>query len=199
MGPYQAVPLPIHIRDVRLVAPLRDNITGKIKDTVVKHLRGGKPFVEPVYGTNTPKHTRYIAGLDIPVPWPKDERKDFQAETADTLAVDVNYRSFSPSVLFLPLPDSVVDEIRNKYSWRRTGHTQEYVQQKIREDAEEQWKKRRRMLLPQQEYWERQAKQKEARGKPEVTKETTDLIRNMQAATLGAPKQPRDRPVSTVS
>lgn len=178
---------------------MRNNVTGEIKDTVVRHLRGGKPFVEPAYGSNKPKHTRYIAGLDIPIPWPKSEIPEFKNEAGDTLAVNVDNRSFSPSVLHLPLPDSAVDEIRNKYSRTRTGHTQEYVQQRMREDAEKQWLRKRRMLLPQQVYWEHQAKQKDARGKPEVTNETLQAIQEMQAASLGQPSETSDSIVNAAS
>lgn len=198
-APYRATAAPVHIRDVRLVVPLRNNVTGEIKDTVVRHLRGGKPFVEPAYGSETPKHTRYIAGLDVSIPWPKREIPEFKAEAGDTLAVHVHDRSFSPSVLHLPLPDSAVDEIRNKYSKTRTGHTQEYVQQKMKEDAEKQWLRKRRMLLPQQMYWEHQAKQKDAQGKPEVTNETLDVIRKMQAASMGQSSEASDSTVNAAS
>lgn len=180
--PYQPFPMPISIQDVRLVVPLRDNATGKIKDTVVDHLRGGEPVVEREYGSDTPKHTRYIAGPNTVIPWPKGEIVEMKAEAADTRRVDVDEESFSASLAYLPLPKSAVNELRSKYSRTRSVNTQEYVRQKMKEDAEEQWKEKRRMVLPKQEYWEHKAKQKEVHGRPEVTKETLDVIRDMQAA-----------------
>lgn len=184
-APFRAFSVPLLIKDVRLVVPLRNNATGEIKDTVVKHLRGGPPFPEAAYLSKTPKHTRYIAGLDIPVPWPKDEVPERKTEAADTLRVDVDDISFSATLNHIHMPVSVIDELRNKHSRTRKSHTQEYVQQKMKEDAEEHWKKRRRMLLPQQEYWEHKAKQKETQSKTGLTKETLDLIREVQAANLG--------------
>ena len=183
--PYRAFPQPIPVRDVRLVVPLRDDTTGEIKDTVVRHLRGGEPFFEPAYGSNMPKHTRYIAGLDIIVPWPESEMIDRKAETADTLRIDVDDVTFSSSLHYVPMPVSLIDELRNKYSKTRLTHTQEYVQQKMKEGAEDQWKSRRRMLLPQQEYWELQTKQKEGQGKRRVTKKTLELIRDELAGSPG--------------
>jgi large subunit ribosomal protein L24 len=188
-APYRAFPQPIRTHNVRLVVPLRDNVTGKIKDTVVEHLRGGEPFIKAEYGFKTPVHTRWIKGLDIRVPWPESEMRVFEAEAVDTRRVDVDAVSFCPSLAGWAVPDSAVDELRNKYSSRRNVHTQEYVQQKMREDAEEYWKTTQRMLSPQQEYWERRAKQKAVKGRAEVTAETLNLIKDMQAARLGEPRE----------
>jgi large subunit ribosomal protein L24 len=196
-APYRSYTMPTPIDAVRLVVPLRDNVTGEIKDTIVEHLRSGAPFVSPEYGTNTPKHTRYIAGPEnIPIPWPTGEVREFKAEAADTLRIHVDDISFSPSLLHLPLPESALDELRNKYSKTRRVHTIQYIQQKMKQDAEEQWKRGRRMVLPQQEYWERKARERVAQVKPEVTKETLDLIRHMQAVSLGVPSQRAEGPAS---
>jgi large subunit ribosomal protein L24 len=177
---------PILVKDVALVVPLRDKATGEVKDTVVKHLRGGPPFPEPAYGSATPRHTRYIAGHNIPIPWPEDETPERKAEASDTLRIDVDDVSFSPTVNHIPMPEGLIDELRQKYSKTRKLHTEEYIQQKMKEDAEEQWKRRRRMVLPQQEYWEQKAKQKETLRKPEITTSTQDLITSeRQAARQG--------------
>ena len=171
------------------MVPVRDKMTGKIKDTVIEHLRGGKPMVEPPYGSDTPKHTRYIAGTKTSIPWPEAEMTEFQAEDVDTLRIHVNQESFLPSVRNLMVPESVLDELRSKYSRTRPVLIQKQVQQKMSEDAKEHWEKRRRMVLPQQEYWEQRAKQKGQLGKPEVTKETLDLIEEVRAARRGGISQ----------
>jgi large subunit ribosomal protein L24 len=156
---------------------------------MVKHLRGGAPFLKPAYGTTTPRHTRYIAGHDIPIPWPEDETPKRKAEDSDTLRIDVDDVSFSPTVNHIPMPEGLIDELRNKYSKTRKLHAEGYIQQKMKEDAEEQWKRRRRMVLPQQEYWEQKLKQKEILHKPSITQDTLGLITDeLQAARLGQTK-----------
>lgn len=188
--PFQATAVPLRIQDVRLVIPLWDHVTGEVKDTVVEEVRGGTPIVEPEYGSNRPTHTRYIAGPEnIEIPWPEAEMTEHKAEAADTLRVHVDEMSYFLSLTHLPMPESVIDELRNKYSRSRNNHEQVYVQKKMREDAKEQWKNRRRMVLPQQEYWEHKAKQKDTQAQPEVTQETLELIREMQAASLGTSRQ----------
>ncbi len=194
-APYLAYAIPLSIKDVRLVVPLRDK-SGNIKDTIIDHLRGGRPFIDRGHGSSTPKHTRYISGLQIPIPWPKGDVLEMQAEAADTLRIAVDKRTFTASLDHYPLPVSASDELRNKYNRTRAQHTQEYVEQKMKDDAKEQWKKRRRMLLPQQEYWEHKAKQKEAQCESGMTQETWDLIREMQAVTLGNVKR---RTIGSVS
>jgi large subunit ribosomal protein L24 len=170
---------------VRLVVASLDTMTGKVKDEVVQHLRGGEPIVDPPYGSNTPKHTRYIGKTGTSIPWPKAQITEVLAEAADTLRIQVDEESFFPSVQHLTVPEGLIDELRSKYSRTRRVHTQDYIRQKMAEDAKEQWEKRRRMVLPQQEYWEYKAKQKSKLGGPTVTAETLDLIRNTQAARRG--------------
>ena len=169
-----------------MVVPLRNDATGKVKDTVVKHLRGGAPFPKPAYGSATPRHTRYIAGHDTPIPWPEDETPERKAENSDTLRIDVDDVSFSPTVNHIQMPEGLIDELRNKYSKTRRLHAEEYIQQKMKEDAEEQWKRRRRMVLPQQEYWEQKVKQEETLGRPKITENTWGLITDqLQTARQG--------------
>lgn len=183
--PYRPYSVPLRIQDVRLVVPIRDMMSGKITDTVIEHLRGGKPIVEPPYGADSPKHTRYIGGSQTSIPWPEAEMREFQAEEADTLRLHVNQESFVPSIQNLMVPDSVLDELRSKYSKTRPVVFQQDVQQKMSDDAKEHWRTRRRMVLPQQEYWEQRAKQKSQQSQPEVTKETLDLIEEVRAANQG--------------
>ena len=187
--PFLAYPMPIRIQDVRLVVPLRDKLTGKIKDTVVEQLRGGEPIVDPPHGSNTPKHTRYIVGTGTSIPWPRAQPTEFTAEAADTLRIHVDEESFFPSVQHLTVPEGLIDELRSKYGKTRKVHTQDYIRRKMAEDAREHWEKSRRMVLPQQEYWEHKANQKIKSGVPELTAETLKLIRDTQAATRGKSSQ----------
>jgi large subunit ribosomal protein L24 len=181
------------MQDVRLVVPLRNEKTGKIKDTVVQHLRGGYgpgrgPLSEQGHDSSMPKHIRYIAGVGHPIPWPEVEEMEKSTKAADTQAEVVDALSVQVSLTEMPFPETLIDELRNKYSRTRSRHAPEYIQQKMKEDVEEEWRKRRRLVSPQQEYWERKAKQKEVQSNPQVTKETLHLIRDMQAANPSGTK-----------
>src|SRR5262245_17635794 len=120
--PYRPFPLPFPFDDVRLVVPLDDPDSGTVKDVVVKHVYGGEPILEQPYGSTTPKHTRYISGLDIEIPWPESEIPEYKDEAIDTLRYQVDEVTYLPSLLTLPFPRTLIDELKNKYSKFRTRH-----------------------------------------------------------------------------
>lgn len=184
--PFTSLSLPVHIGDVRLVVPLQDNVTGKITDTVVQHVRAGEPFTKPRHGVQTPEHTRYIAGAhNIAIPWPEAADPSFQPGPTDTPASEVEAQTFSPSLSHRPHPESILDELRNKYARTRSQHSPEYIQEKMRENAKEQWQRRREMLLPRQASEQRKVEDRHSRPKKMITEETVDLIRAMQKTNVG--------------
>ena len=181
--------LPVHLNDIRLVATLRDEDEGtgktrEIKDVVVRHMYAGDTVVEREHGDPKPEHKRYLAGEDLEIPWPESRLADFQAEDSDTLRMMVEERTYLPSVLNPPFPQSIIDELRNPYNLQRTRHDTEWIEKKLEADAREAWMKRRRLLTPQAEYWAEKVKKKEQAGKPEITSETLELIRETQALNL---------------
>lgn len=94
-----------------------------------------------------PKH-RYIMPQRLRIPWPKTfERGPGQDREGDTQASFVETRSFTPTLLRPPMPEGVVDELRNKTSKFRTRHDEEYVAKMEAVDAEmaEQEKRTRQM------------------------------------------------------
>jgi large subunit ribosomal protein L24 len=121
---------------------MRDDKTNKVKDVIVRHLRGGEPLVEYEHGVPTPGHTRYIEGLDIEIPWPQDEPPDYKAEESDTLRLTVEEKTYVPSIN-PPFPTPIIDELRDPYARERSRHEQEFIERKLKEDAMEAWKKSR--------------------------------------------------------
>src|SRR3989440_8651037 len=166
---------------------MRNDNTNEVKDTVIRHLRGGEPIVEREHGVSTPTHTRYIEGLDIEIPWPNASPPDYKAEESDTLRLTVEEKTYVPSINS-PFPQSIMDELWNPFSRERSRHEQEFIERKLKEDAFEAWKKSRRLLTPQAEYLERRAKEKREAEPPKVTDNLLQLVREEQSRTLGRGK-----------
>ncbi|KAK2763933.1 hypothetical protein FQN54_009552 [Arachnomyces sp. PD_36] len=192
--PYRSIALPIPIDDVRLVVPLNDPETGQVKDYIVNHTYGAGPFLDPEYNSETPRHTRYISGQDIEIPWPEIPPDQAQDEECDTLRIDVETKTFTPSLQEAPFPLSVIDELRNPYSKFRQRHDMEWVEEKRREDYKLEWQKSRRLLTPKSEFMEIQhEKKKEARevdenGDPKVSRKTAAFINEFMARQAKAKK-----------
>ncbi|KKA21506.1 KOW motif domain protein [Rasamsonia emersonii CBS 393.64] len=182
---YNAVELPIPIDDVRLVVALEDSVTGNLRDVLVEHVYGGEPFLERPYGSTTPRHTRYIAGENIEIPWPaEDKAPQFRDEPWDTLRMEVETPTWVPSLLHPPFESSILDELRNKYSKYRTRHDPEWVEAKKLEDYKEEYLKSRTLLTPKGELRAKLLKEKEeerkknldADGNYIMDKETAEFI-----------------------
>jgi large subunit ribosomal protein L24 len=191
--PYRRYARPLPIDDVRLVAPLTDQATGITKDVIVKHLYGGEPFLEQPYGSPTPLHTRYIAGLDIEIPWPPAPVEEFQQHELDTPQELVEEQTYTHSLLTYPMPESVIDELRNKYSKFRTRHDTEYVAKKLKEAAWEEWRKSRRLLTPLAEARvqldEYRAREREAMKEPDGSYKLSDETQTFIAQFLKAKRE----------
>jgi large subunit ribosomal protein L24 len=201
--PYRRYAKPIPIDDVCLVAPLTDNETGITKDVIVRHLYGGEPFLEQPMGSATPRHTRYIAGLDVEVPWPPAPVEEYETTPYDTKEELVEIQSYMPSLLTYPMPASIIDELRNKYSKFRTRHDTEYVAKKLREAAREEWQKSRRLLTPSTEAVvqrvQRGAKEREAMKEPDGSYKLSDKTQNYIAHFLMAKERQQAREQSAQS
>jgi large subunit ribosomal protein L24 len=179
--------LPVPIADIRLVVSMRDERTNKVKEFIVRHLRGGEPIVEREHGVSTPKHTRYIEGLDVKLLWPEAGPPDYKAEESDTLRLSVEEKTYVPSIN-PPFLKSVMDELRDPFDRERSRHEQEFIDKKLKEDALEAWKKSRTLVTPQAEFLERRAREKREAQKAEVGDNLLKLIRQEQSRTLGRKK-----------
>lgn len=137
--------------DLRLVVALDDPETGTTRDHVVEHVYGSGPFLEREYGDETPKHTRYIAGENIEIPWPSAAAPEQKDGSWDTLRMEVETPSWTPSLNQPPFPSSVMDELRNKYSKYRTRHDPEYVREKKLEEYKKEYLQSRSLMTPRGE------------------------------------------------
>lgn len=163
----QSISRYIPVEDVRLVYPLPDPESGVPKDTIVERLEGIKrrsPREVKRGMEEGHQWDRYIPGTNTVIPWPAMAENTEESFEVDTPAMSVAERSFRPYLLAAPMPVSVIDELRNKYSKFRTRHEPEFIEQK---EAEAERVERRKglgktMRTPLQELAEVRAKQKKA-------------------------------------
>lgn len=176
--PVQTSEAPIDLASVRLVIPLQDLTTGTKRDVIVNEL------------TLTPTGQRCIANYISPhtgkahyIPWPSKERPEFTDNDVDTLRIDVEQVTWTPTLLRSPMPSGVIDELRNKYSKFRTRHEDSYIEMK--EGIDEKLKQReeelkwgggtpREMLTPVQEL--NRARRMERRLQAEEENKLTDQV-----------------------
>jgi large subunit ribosomal protein L24 len=174
----RSVPQAIPFKDVRLVFAYKDPTTGVKRDVIATKLLNGNIFHDPKTGRK--RWTRYVPGLNISVPWPVVKPTKHEDHDGDTLRALVEEKTFIPSLLRPPMPSSVIDELRNKFSKFRTRHTEEYIQQKVAEEEAEKVRKESvkmmldpmrqiRALARQQQRDERKAKGLPKLRRPKVT------------------------------
>ncbi|KAL2073137.1 hypothetical protein VTL71DRAFT_10461 [Oculimacula yallundae] len=137
--PIRAIEQPVSLKSVRLVLALKDPESGTRRDVIVKEVGRSRPR-EARDGTF--EYTRFVPGLQTTIPWPKIDEETFVDHPADTLRADVETKTFVPSLLSPPMPSSVIDELRNKFSIFRTRHEAEYLERKQQEEDEKNEKKR---------------------------------------------------------
>ena len=159
------------IEHVKLIYPLPDPQTGIPRDVVIERLervRLPDPATEDEDGRMEWKEYRVVAGCDIIIPWPElASKRDEEEFDIDTPRITVDEITFRPYLLRPPMPTSVIDELRSKYSRFRTRHDPEY-EQKIEARAEREGRRKglgKTMRTPLQELAELRATQKAAEAK----------------------------------
>ncbi|EXJ77726.1 hypothetical protein A1O3_09955 [Capronia epimyces CBS 606.96] len=162
---FQSMELPLPIDSVRLVHRLKDDETGRDRDVIVKLIRGGAPYLQREPYSPLPRHTRYIAGEDVEIPWPEVDTPTYQTFDCDTNRFDVESQSYIPSIYQPPLPRSeILDELRaDKYARDREWHDDEYVRMKVLEDARAAWYAQRKLQSPLERLAEHKRKLAEKR------------------------------------
>jgi large subunit ribosomal protein L24 len=184
-GPVRTIPKPVPLSSVKLVFPLTDPGTGTTRDVIVAKVVNGNIFHDRHTGRK--RWSRFIAGTDTIIPWPKVEPKEHKDFDSDTLRMEVETRTFVPTLLKPPMPSTVIDELRNKYSIFRTRHDEEYLEAKRREDAEKEAKKKsiKEMMTPLNEINRAARKARRAKGKPKLTPEMLANIGEIMAKRKG--------------
>jgi large subunit ribosomal protein L24 len=173
---FRSVEKPVPLSSIRLIFPLTDPETGVTRDVIVKKLINSKIWHDRHSGTT--RWSRIIPGLNIKVPWPRKQPREHEDYAADTLRVDVEVKNFVPTLLTPPMPGSVIDELRNKYSVFRTRHDPEYIAAKMKEDEEKEAAKKlsEQMRTPLKEVNRKERKLRKAKGKGKLTREMLEKI-----------------------
>lgn len=192
-NPSRPQPMPISIASIRLVYPITNPDTGVTRDTVINQLKAVPPNMQSPnmsldrwqYGK---KWDRLVPGLNVVIPWPEVEVPEFETMAADTVREQVEDRSFYYGLLSPPMPEQVVDELRNKFSRFRTRHEAWYIEKKEMEEA---LKKGRRetikaMQTPLDEFHEKNREARAERGEPELSEEMLTKIGEFMAKKKSA-------------
>lgn len=177
------------INAVRLVHPLKDPVSGKIRDVIINELVARNYYKDKATGRET--WSRVVPGLNVEIPWPKvfedAERQalegTFQDHACDTLRIDVEEKTFVPTLLRPPIPAGVIDELRNRYSKFRTRHEESYIAKKEAEEAEKAARKKsiQTMRTPVQELNAKIRAERKARGQPELSEDMLAKIGEVMA------------------
>ena len=188
----RSVEQPVPFSWILLVTQLKNEDTGLLEDVICEKVETTKPMYEK-HPTGTKVHFRRFITMEdsskIFIPYPgqgpkgRKERQDAEEEKtkdtpADTLRMEVEQKTFVPTLLRPPMPNSVIDELRNKYSIFRTRHDPEYIEKKLKEDKEKEEKKKliAMMRTPVKEINRLEKKMKKAKGKGKLTAEMLERI-----------------------
>ncbi|MCJ1389354.1 hypothetical protein MMC18_002210 [Xylographa bjoerkii] len=181
--PVRPYEVPIPLSAVRLVAPLPHPETGALRDVVIKELRLEKPGFAQLSGEDPP--TRFIAGVKpaIQIPYPERAPEEFEDHDIDTFRIEVEERTFVPTLVRPPMPTGIIDELRNKYSKFRDRHDDAFIAKKMEEDriAEERKRSIRKMDTPLKELHRKERAERKARGKPVLSQKTLAQIGELMA------------------
>lgn len=169
--PIRTTEKAIAFNKVRLVYALRDEETGVTRDVIVKEITRGRVFRDK---SGEASWTRYIPYMDVSIPWPEKQEPEYTEHPGDTARLDVETKTLMPSLLTPPMPGSVINELRNKYSVFRTRHDADYIAAKQAEDAETAQKQRlsREMrTTPLKEIHIRERKANKAKGNKQMSED----------------------------
>lgn len=173
--PIRSMEAPVPISAVRLVYPFPHPETGIVRDVIIQNLIADS-------------NVRYIPGLGARIPWPAKEPEKYEDHDDDTLRMEVEAQTWVPTLLRPPMPSSVIDELRNKYSVFRNRHDEEYIAKKKAEDAETQRRKSMGAMMrtPVKQLNRKERAEKKARGKPELSEDVLAKIGEVMAARKGS-------------
>ncbi|GAP83824.1 putative kow domain-containing protein domain-containing protein [Rosellinia necatrix] len=174
--PAVNIEIPVLVSSVRLVHPITDPSTGITRDVIINRLVHSNLVTDRQTGMR--RWDRVVPGLNVSIPWPVKEEREIPEYKADTMRIDVEEKTFVPTLLRPPMPEAVIDELRGKYSRFRTRHEPDYI---ARLEAEEQAKKDRAKLMdsmrtPLQEFHRAERANKKKKGKPRLTVEMLEKI-----------------------
>ncbi|EGX97099.1 KOW domain-containing protein domain-containing protein [Cordyceps militaris CM01] len=158
------------------------------KDTIIRQLKAVPPRMESPnmtierwrYGN---KWDRIVPSLNRIIPWPETVAPEFEMTASDTARDQVEERTFYYSLTASPMPEGVIDELRNKYSKFRTRHEDWYVDAQEAETRakENRNQKVRDMQTPLEEFNEMQRAIRDVAGEPELSEDMLAKIGKVMA------------------
>jgi large subunit ribosomal protein L24 len=162
---------------------LRDPVTGVMRDVVIRELKPQGRRFDPV--TRKASFKRVVPGLNVSIPWPKREPPVFADTASDTARHVVEERTFLPTLLRPPIPEGVIDELRNKFSKFRTRHEAWFVErlEAAAERKATRWARIKEMRTPLGELHVAERERRKARGQPVLTDEMLEKIGEVIART----------------
>lgn len=171
------------LEDVKLVFPMPDPHTGALRDVIVDRIELSGNFFSQ-RKQEYQKGIRRIAGALETIPWPETEEPEPVEHDDDTLRITVEEITDRPVLLAAPMPRSVIDELRGKYSIFRTRHEPEYVAKKLAMDRAVERKEllAKSVMTPMMELREKRREDK-ARQEKELTEEQLAKIGEVMAGT----------------
>ncbi|CAL3971290.1 unnamed protein product [Diplocarpon coronariae] len=187
--PIRTVEQPVSLKYLRLVHAIRDPETGERRDVIVKRVER-QPFDHRrhLIAPHFRRPLRIIPGIAQPISWPKKEKVTHEVYANDTLRMEVEARTFVPTLLTPPMPGSVIDELRNRYSIFRTRHEPEYIEKKEKEEQEKEERKKtiRKMRTPLNEANRKARKERKKLGKGKLTEDMLLKIGQVIARRMGS-------------
>ncbi|KAG5997374.1 hypothetical protein E4U52_004365 [Claviceps spartinae] len=191
--PPQSKAVPVSLSAVRLVYPIPDPATGIVRDTIINQLKPVRANMKSPNMTferweHGKKWDRVALGLNMIIPWPKVEAPEVQTTEADTIRSEVEQRTFYHPLLTPPMPEVVIDELRNKYSRFRTRHDPWYIAKKSRFEAfskNNQKERLREMRTPREELNEKLRELKASKGEPVLSEDMLEKIGQLMAKKEG--------------
>ncbi|KAI1325873.1 hypothetical protein F5Y16DRAFT_376635 [Xylariaceae sp. FL0255] len=184
--------LPVPVSAVRLVHPIEDPYTGSVRDVIINRIEPRGLIKDKLTGTR--RWDRVVPNLNVSIPWPEKPEPECKEYQSDSIRLHVEEHTFVPTLLGPPMPEKIIDELRNKYSRFRTRHEPDYI---AKLEAEEQAKKELQprlmasMRTPLQEFHRAERERKKKKGKPRLTLEMLEKIgeviaKNRERALNGA-------------
>ena len=179
----RTVALPIPFASIRLIYPLR--IDGRLQDCIISKLIRLPGNSKKRFIANSDKATGFL--VEVPIPAKQDDKPEKKDHEIDTLRFEVEEQTWTPTLLRAPMPGSVIDELRGKYSKFRTRHEPDYAL------AMENREKRKAahkalvksgggmLLTPAREARLRERSELVAKGKPELKAEVLERIGEVMA------------------
>jgi large subunit ribosomal protein L24 len=171
--------MPFSYDDVRIVHKWFDPRTETVKDVIVEEIeirpKLGPKGHEKDVNTGERLYDRFVPGEGSYIPWPDKKDVAKKDQEGDTLRITVEENTFIPTLLIPPMPETVIDELRSKYSKFRTRHDDDYVEKMKAQDEASSGDSEllARMRTPLQEHRVRQQEAKKA-APPKVL--TDDML-----------------------